>query len=97
MRKILLLIFSLNFVFPPKPLIAHKDKNEIDKAFFLGAHGMVCAMYLIGDLSESQAKKYVGFNRSYTLKNEGYDIKVKIYAENYRFKGGNKECNRLID
>ena len=97
LKKILLLIFTLNLVFLSKPLIAHKDKNEIDKAFFLGAHGMVCAMYLIGDLSESQAKKYIGFNRNFTLKNEGLDIKVKNYVENYRFTRGNEECNRLID
>ena len=97
LKKILLLIFSLNLVFPANPLFAHKDKNEFDKGFFLGAHGMVCAMYLIGDLGEIQAKKYIGFNRTYTLKKEGVDIQVKNYAENYRFTNDNKECNRLLD
>ena len=92
-----MLIFSLNLVFPANPLFAHKDKKEFDKGFFLGAHGMVCAMYLIGDLSDIQAKKYIGYNSRYTLKKEGIDIKVKNYAENYRFTSGNKECNRLLD
>ena len=67
------------------------------KDFFLGAHGIVCAIYRIGDLDEIQAKKYIGFNRTYTLKSEVVDIKVKNYAEDYRFTGSNKECNRLID
>ena len=58
---------------------------------------MVCAIYLLGDLSESQAKKYIRFNRSYTIKKKSLDIKVKNYAENYRFTSGNKECNKLID
>ena len=97
LKKILLLIFSLNLVLPDNPVIAHKDKNEFDKAFFLGGQGMICAIYLIGDLSEIQAKKYIGFNRTYTLKSEVVDIKVKNYAEDYRFTGSNKECNRLID
>ena len=97
MKKIILLIFSLNLAFPPNPLIAHKDKNEFDKAFFLGGNGMVCAMYMLGDLSESKAKKYIGFNRIYTLQSEDIDIGVKNYAENYRFTSGNKECNKLID
>ena len=97
MKKLILFIFSLNLVFPANPLIADKDKNEFDKGFFLGAHGMVCAIYLLGDLSESQAKKYIRFNRSYTIKKKSLDIKVKNYAENYRFTSGNKECNKLID
>ena len=92
-----MLIFSLNLFIPANPVIAHTDKNEFDKAFFLGGHGMICAMYLIGDLGEIQAKKYIGFNRTYTLENEGVDINVKNYAENYRFTIGNDECNRLID
>ena len=97
LKKFLFLIFSLNLVFTANPLIAHKDKNEFDRAFFLGGHGMICAMYLIGDLSENKAKKYIEFNRAYTLLNKDVDIKVKNYAENYRFLSSNKECNRLID
>ncbi len=97
LKKILLLIFSLNLFIPANPVIAHKDKNEFDKAFFLGGHGMICAMYLIGDLGEIQAKKYIGLNRTYILKKEDVDIKVKNYAENYRFIRGNDKCNRLID
>ena len=92
-----MLIFSLNLVFPDNPLFAHKDKNEFDKGFFLGAHGMICAMYLIGDLGDIQAKQYIGYNRTYTLKKEDLDFKIKNYAENYRFTSGNEECNRLID
>ena len=97
MKKVLFLIFSLNLFFPANPLIAHKDRNEFDNGFFLGAHGMVCAMYLLGDLSESQAKKYIELNITYTLKNKGVDIEVKNYAANYRFTRGNEKCNRLID
>ena len=97
LKKILFLIFSLNLVFPAKPLIADNDKNEFDNGFFLGAHGMICAIYLLGDLSESKAKKYIEFNRTYTLENSGVDIQVKNYAANYRFTRGNEECNRLID
>ena len=97
MKKILFLIFSLNLVFPANPLIANKYKNDFDNGFFLGAHGMVCAMYLLGDISESQAKKYIKFNKNYTLKNQSVDIELKNYAENYRFSRGNEECNRLID
>ncbi len=97
MKKVLFFIFSLNLFFPANPLIAHKDRNEFDNGFFLGAHGMVCAMYLLGDLSETQAKKYIEFNKSYTLKNKDVDIGVKNIAESYRFTRGNEECNRLID
>ena len=58
---------------------------------------MVCAMYLIGDLSETQAKKYIEFNKSYTLNYKDVDIDLKNFAESYRFTRGNEECNRLID
>ena len=77
--------------------MADRAKNLYNKGFFLGGHGVICAMYKIGDLSESKAKKYISFNRSYTLEKENIDIKVRNYAENYRFTQVNKECNRLID
>ena len=97
LKKILFLIFSLNLVFPATPLYAHKDKNEFDNGFFLGAHGTICAIYLLGDLNEIQAKKYISFNRSYTLQNKDLNNEVKNFAENYRFSRGNEKCNRLID
>tara|TARA_B100002019_G_C21225916_1_gene577353 strand:- start:623 stop:853 length:231 start_codon:yes stop_codon:yes gene_type:complete len=72
-------------------------KNSYHRGFFLGGNGMICAMYKIGDISENKAKQYIGWNKSYILENRNIDFKVKNYAENYRFTGGNKDCNRLID
>ena len=77
--------------------MAYGEKNLYNKGFFLGGHGVICAMYKIGDLSESKAKKYIGLNRSYTVENENIDIELRNYAENYTFSRNNNECNRLIE
>ena len=55
-------------------------------------------MYKIGSLNESEAKQYIGWNRSFTLENENIDIKLKNYVENFRFTTiVNNEYNTLID
>ena len=77
--------------------MADRAKNLYDKGFFLGSHGVICAMYKLGDLSESKAKQYIGLNRSYTVENENIDIEVRNYAKNYSFTRVNNQCNRLIE
>ena len=92
MKKIIFLIFSLNFLFSGYPLKA----KSFDTGFFLGAMGAYCAIFINKEIEESTARKYIRWTIDYNSK-EDKDFERRNYAINYRFPSGStNECNRLL-
>ena len=96
MKKLLLVIFTCNIIFSTNHLVAHTNKNGLDKAFFLGQMIVYCILESDGVISDSDAMEYIRYTMSYMIENDDVDIDIKNYAKNYSYTGINKPCNKLI-